>query len=167
MASKVAKVTKLPAFLRNIDTSTLARFQETAGIDMFQLSGHYRAVYFRDKGRSVLSYHPGFYHADEDERVLLLEDTRNRNSTTRILYVEDNGTLWNADISIVFKTVPDAKYNYGIGRYDDPTWTSPIVTSCLVSAMPDCSPNLSNAWSVSGTDKSRFSVRYAGLFSEP
>ena len=133
MASKVAKVTKLPEFLRNIDTSTLARFQETAGIDMFQLSGHYQAVYFRDKGRSVLSYHPGFYHADEDERVLLLEDTRNRNSTTRILYVEDNGTLWNADISIVFKTIPEVKYNYTTSEYDDPTWTSPIVTSFHVS----------------------------------
>lgn len=133
MASKVTKVTKLPEFLRNIDTSTFARFQETAGIDMFQLSAGHRAVYFHDKGRSMLSYHPGFYHADEDERVLLLEDTRHGNSVTRILYVEADGTLWNTDISITFKTVPDVKYDYTRGGYGAPTWTNPIVTNFHVS----------------------------------
>lgn len=128
MATKVTRTAKLPEFLKNIDTSTLARFQETAGIDMFQLVNGFESVHFHDNERSMLSYHPGFYHADEGERVLLLKRAGNGHFESRILYAENDGTLWNADLSVSFKTAPKAEFNYSTNRFDNPTWASPVVT---------------------------------------
>lgn len=137
MATK--KITKVPEFLRDIDTSSFERFQETAGIDMWQLAYDYNTVSFRYEDGAKLLWQPGFYNADEDEKVLMIMyNPYSRKGTkefvSQIVYAEETGSLWSATLMIDFESHPDARYDMRLGRFTEPSWSKPVVRSFSVSS---------------------------------
>lgn len=115
MAKSAKKKKEVPEFLQNIRTGTLKEFQETAGIDLFRFAYSFRMYEIaftatRDNDIDWVNVRKSSIEADNAFPICPRE--------TKMLYVEDDGTCWKANLAIAFNEKPE--YDCSLG---EETWS--------------------------------------------